>query len=211
MFVAPPAETEAVRAHYQAARADDGYLMNLERLWSWRLEVHEAFAAARRALVERTSLSPRERAVVVCATVSEMGDAYCSLAWGARLAREAGADAAARVLAGEEPPALTDRERELARWARRVVEDACTTTPADVDSLRAAGLSEQEIVDATMLIGFRVAFSTVNDALGARPDRELAEAAPPEVLRAVSFGRPVDGAPLPRDVDSAASPPRWHR
>jgi hypothetical protein len=36
-----------------------------------------------------------------------------------------------------------------------------------------------------------VAFALVNDALGARPDAQLRTAAPPEVLAAVTFGRPV--------------------
>lgn len=86
------------------------------------------------------------------------------------------------------------RERALARWARRIVADANATTPADVTELEAAGLSHQEIADATIFVAFRTAFSSVNDALGASPDRELAEAAPEPVRRAVSFGRPVDGA-----------------
>jgi hypothetical protein len=52
-------------------------------------------------------------------------------------------------------------------------------------------LSEQEIFEATVFIAFRLAFSTVNDALGARPDWQLAAAASPEVRDAVTFGRPT--------------------
>jgi len=37
---------------------------------------------------------------------------------------------------------------------------------------------------------WRMAFSTVNDALGAQPDAQLAAAAPVPVLAAVSYGRP---------------------
>jgi hypothetical protein len=36
-----------------------------------------------------------------------------------------------------------------------------------------------------------VAFSTVNDALGAQPDAELAQSLPSEVREAVTYGRPV--------------------
>jgi hypothetical protein len=42
-----------------------------------------------------------------------------------------------------------------------------------------------------LFVGLRVAFSTVNDALGARPDRELHAALPAEIRDAVTFGRPV--------------------
>ncbi|MBB5774982.1 hypothetical protein [Nonomuraea jabiensis] len=37
----------------------------------------------------------------------------------------------------------------------------------------------------------RIAFSTVNDALGARPDAALRSTAPRSVLEAVTFGRPI--------------------
>jgi hypothetical protein len=43
----------------------------------------------------------------------------------------------------------------------------------------------------TLYVALRIAFSTVNDALGARPDRRLVEAAPAAVHDAVSYGRPT--------------------
>jgi len=39
-----------------------------------------------------------------------------------------------------------------------------------------------------------VAFSTVNDALGARPDAQILDLAPQAVLDAVDYGRPVGDA-----------------
>jgi hypothetical protein len=69
------------------------------------------------------------------------------------------------------------------------VRDPNATTSADVDRLRGAGLSDGEIFDATAFVALRLAFSTVNDALGALPDVQLADAAPPSVREAVDFGR----------------------
>jgi hypothetical protein len=43
-----------------------------------------------------------------------------------------------------------------------------------------------------MLIALRLAFSTINDGIGARPDRELGESDPAQVRAAVTWGRPVD-------------------
>ena len=189
MFVDTPREDERVREHYRRARAADGYVMNLERLWGWRPDVLDLFTAARTKLGEQTSLSPRERAVLVCATARALGDSYCALAWGKRLADATDAATAGRLLATGDAPALTARERALVAWTRRVVEDPNGTWSEDVAALRRAGLSEQEIVDATVFVAFRLAFATVNDALAAEPDAELVEAAPPEVRRAVTFGR----------------------
>ena len=57
---------------------------------------------------------------------------------------------------------------------------AARVASCDVDELRAAGLSDQEIFEATVFCALRLAFSTVNNALGVRPDWQVAAAAPPD-------------------------------
>ncbi|MDN4176011.1 hypothetical protein QWY28_23905, partial [Nocardioides sp. SOB77] len=66
------------------------------------------------------------------------------------------------------------------------------TTPEDVERLRDVGLGDAEIVAATVYVATRLAFSTVNGARGARPGAGLRDAAPPEVLDAVTWGRPIE-------------------
>ena len=61
---------------------------------------------------------------------------------------------------------LSAAERALADWARRVTDDPNATTAADLDELRAAGYDDRQIVAITLFVGLRIAFSTVNDALG---------------------------------------------
>lgn len=194
MFLQVPPDDPATAALYRCDLESDGYVMNLTRLWAWRPDVCDAFVGARQKLLASSSLSVRERAVIVCASVATLGDSYCSLAWGKRLADAADAETAAAVLRAGGDGRLDAREKALAEWSRKVVRSPNATTAADVQGLRAAGLSEREIFEATALVAFRVAFSTVNDALGARPDRQLAEAAPPAVRAAVSYGRSVDEA-----------------
>jgi uncharacterized peroxidase-related enzyme len=166
-----------------------GFIMNLSRAWAWRPDVYEAFAALRSQLSSQSTLSPRELAVMVCAMAGTLGDAYCSLAWGGKLAQAASDETAARVLQGRDDDSLTPRESALATWARRVATDPNGTTAVEVQSLRDHGLAEREIFEATVFIALRLAFSTVNDALGALPDSALIQAAPPAVRSAVSFGR----------------------
>jgi hypothetical protein len=38
-------------------------------------------------------------------------------------------------------------------------------------------------------VALRLAFSTINDALGAQPDAQLTQSLPPEVREAVTYGR----------------------
>jgi uncharacterized peroxidase-related enzyme len=191
MFLKTPPDSDATSAFYRGTLEAEGFVMNFSRLWAWRPQTCDAFSDLRGQLMSKTSLSPRERAVLIAATAASVGDAYCSLAWGTKLAAESDPSTAAAVLRGSGDDALGARESALANWARKVASDANATVAADVDALRAVGLSEQEIFDATALIAFRVAFTTVNDALGARPDWQLADAAPPAVREAVNYGRAV--------------------
>src|SRR5262245_32822886 len=139
MFVATPESTAAAEKIYQSSADAHGYTMNLTRAWAWRPDVFEGFAALRTQLTKGSSLSKREIAVIVCATASQLGDAYCSLAWGKNLAAESSGAAAAAVLAARSAGELSARDLALATWARKVVKDPNRTTQADVDALRAAG------------------------------------------------------------------------
>ena len=195
MFLKTPPEDSATAALYKEDLDGDGYVMNLTRLWAWRPDVARAFVDLRKVLMGSSSLSARERAVIVCGAVSTLGDSYCALAWGKRLADAGSAAMAASVLRSGDPPELSARESALLAWSRAVVRSPNATKATDVERLLSAGLSEREIFEATALIAFRVAFSTVNDALGARPDQPLAAAAPAMVREAVTYGRSVSEPP----------------
>ena len=134
-------------------------------------------------------LDARARALLVTACASTMGDSYCSLAFGSQLAREAGDHVAAAVILDQDT-VLSPEERTLVRWARQVSRDPSATTAADVDSLRALGYQDRQIFAITLFVALRLAFSTVNDALGATPDAQLNERVPAAVRSAVTFGRP---------------------
>jgi uncharacterized peroxidase-related enzyme len=193
----PPSSDDSLRL-YDGQRAEDGYVWNVTRLWCWRPDVFEGFAQLRSKLMSGSALGERDWAVLVTATAAALGDSYCSFAWAPKLARLSDAETAANVIRGvERPPGLSAREAALAAWARALVRDPNRTSPADVDGLRGAGLGDREIFEASAFVAFRLAFSTVNDALGAGPDRQLAAAAPAAVRDAVAYGRPPGAEPSP--------------
>ncbi len=195
MFIARPEDTAETRRVYEGSAASRGFVMNLTRAWAWRPELLEGMNALGNQLARGSTLSKRELALLVCAMAAELGDSYCSLAWGRTLAQEAGADLAASVIKNVGCEELTARDRALSAWARRLVRDPNSTTASDVQALRHAGLAEREIFEATVFVALRLAFSTVNDALGIAPDRELVDQAPAPVQDAIDFGR----KPQPRE------------
>lgn len=189
----PPASVDRDEL-YEVERADEGYVGNLTRLWAWRPDVMNAFAQARAVLQQSWSLTDTDRAVLVAATAQARRDSYCALAWGTVLAELVGVELARDVLSGR-MDGLPSRHRALARWAAGVVTDPNALTAADVDDLRQAGLDDRAIFEATAFVAFRLAFSTVNDALAAEPDAQLAATAPAPVRKAVSYGRRPSSSP----------------
>jgi hypothetical protein len=115
---------------------------------------------------------------------------------GTKLAEEADPRLAAGVLSGDDSE-LSAPERAMAAWARQVARDPNATDARDVRALRDAGYSDADIFAMTVYVALRMAFSTVNDALGARPDAEFTAVAPAAVLDAVTYGRPVAASPPP--------------
>ena len=186
--MAAPPLTEEMTAVYEEDIASDGYVNNATRAWGWRPDLMTAFQDLRNDVVASSKLSPREVAVMVAATAAARGDSYCSLAWGTKLANLSDAATAAQVIRGDHAN-LSSREAALARWSRQVLHDPNATTQADIDRLRSVGFSDREILEATTWIAFRLAFSTINDAVGAVPDAQLVENAPGPVRQAVSYGR----------------------
>lgn len=189
MFIETPKASEASERIFAASAKSMGFVMNLTKAWAWRPDIFDDFAVLRSQLTSSSTLTKRDQAVIVCATASELGDSYCSLAWGKTLAAEAGPAVAAAVISGTSEQSLAARDRALAGWARKVVADPNGTTPTDIEKMRAIGFTDREIFEATTFIAFRLAFSTVNDALGVQPDWQLAESVDPEVRKAVTFGR----------------------
>lgn len=191
MFLAEPPATPPVEALHQASAADMGFTMNLVRLWAWRPELYKAFVALRLDLMKDSALDRRDLAAIVCATAAQRRDGYCALAYGLQMSQMAGPEAAAALASGGDDAALTQRDRALARWSAQVARDPNATTAADVQALRDAGLDERAIFDATLLAALRLAFTSVNAALGVQPDAQLRARAPAELAAAVNYGRPT--------------------
>jgi alkylhydroperoxidase family enzyme len=189
-FLATPEPTAEVQSLYDADVEQVGYVMNLSRLWAHQPIMHSGLFDLIGRAARAAGLTFRQRGILILACASAAGDAYCSLAWGKKLADVADADVAASVLRGDDD-GLDLRERALARWARKIARHANTTEAHDVQALRDAGYDDAQILAITTFVALRVAFLTVNDALGSQPDRELGETAPASVRNAVTYGRPV--------------------
>jgi uncharacterized peroxidase-related enzyme len=191
-FLSDPPPSPEARALYDEDLEDGGYVWNVSRLWAHQPETLKRLFELMSQAFTPSGLTFRQRGILVTAAASALGDSYCSLAWGGKLGQASDAATAAGVLNGSDT-GLTDQEKALAAWARKVATDPNATTPADVQALRDAGLDDGQIFAITSFVALRLAFSTINDSLGAQPDAQLARSLPQEVREAVTYGRPAAG------------------
>ncbi len=189
-FLKEPPVSPHVQALYDEDLADDGYVGNVSRLWAHQPDTLKRLFGLMSQAFTPSGFTFRERGILVTAAASALGDSYCSLAWGGKLGEASDAAVAAGVLNGSDA-GLTDQEKAMAAWARKVARDPNATTPADIQALRDSGLDDGQIFAITALVALRLAFSTINDSLGAQPDAQLAMSVPREVREAVTYGRPV--------------------
>ncbi len=187
-FLEAPSVTSEAQALFDEDVAEGGYVMNVTRLWAHNPPLVSGLFDLMGQAVANQELSFRQRGVLVAACASTLGDSYCALGWGAKLAGASDPDTAAAVIRGSDE-GLSDEERALAAWTRKVASGPNLTTIQDIDDLRSAGFSESQIFAVTTFVALRLAFSTVNDALGVGPDTELLTTAPRAVVNAVRFGR----------------------
>jgi alkylhydroperoxidase family enzyme len=97
------------------------------------------------------------------------------------------------VAALVDEPANDPVDRAVMAFARQIALGADTVTQADVDALKALGLTDADVLDVALAAAARAFFSKTLDATGTPPD--AAYTTLPEVLReALTVGRPIEQA-----------------
>ena len=71
---------------------------------------------------------------------------------------------------------LSPRQRALCDFAEKATRAPADARPADLDALRAQGLSDRDILDAVQVISYFNYINRVADALGVDPEPEMREA-----------------------------------
>jgi uncharacterized peroxidase-related enzyme len=192
-FLQEPTVSAEVQALFDEDREEDGYVGNATRLWAQQPGTLRQLFGLMSEAFDPSGLSIRQRGILVTAAASALGDSCCSLAWGGKLAKASDATVAAGVITGSDT-GLTGQEKAMAAWARKVTRDPNATGPADIQALRDSGLDDGQVFAITAFVALRLAFATVNDALGCLPDTELVRSLPQEVRDAVTHGRPAPEA-----------------
>ena len=174
---------------YVSEREAFGYLPNFSQGFSLRPAVYAAWRQLNGAIKQEMDLRRYELATVAAAR--RLRSSYCMLAHGSVLADKfLGPDAVRTLVTDHRAAELSDVEVAVMDLADKVAGDATTVEQADIDRLRAAGLSDAEILDVVLAAAARSFFSKTLDALGIAPDAKFAGLDPP-LRDALTVGRPI--------------------
>jgi uncharacterized peroxidase-related enzyme len=186
----PGAAHPEVARLFEADRARQGYVANYTKVFALRPGVYDAWARLNTTIKRGMDLRRYELATLAAAR--QLRSSYCALAHGTQL-RDRFHDAATvqRIVTDHRSAGLDATDVSIMDFAAKVAADATSVTDADVESLRRHGLSDVEIFDVALAAAARCFFSTVLDAVGARPDHQYRDTVEPELQLALTVGRPI--------------------
>ena len=167
----PPEQANGeVKAHYDGAIAEDGYLQNQELLFGLNPAAKSAWRGMVQAITARTDR--RRYELVTLAAANELRCRYCVSAHASVLLESDIFDRAqveAITRDYRTADCLTPAEVAIMAFAQKLTVDANRITPDDVDGLRTHGLTDEEIFDVTW--PRRRAISTARSSMPWAPSR----------------------------------------
>ena len=185
----PPAQAAGeTRAMYERQQSTYGYVPNYAKVFGHRPEVMVRWG---RLLAEiRRPMDDRLFELATFAAAFELKNTACSLAHGQQLARLINDDSVQALANGEFTDSITDAEKAVTLFSRKVARDASSVNQEDVDSLKQQGFSDAEIFDIATTVAGRSFLTRILDALGVQPDVTAMEM--DEGFRnALTVGRPI--------------------
>ncbi|HEY1976263.1 MAG TPA: peroxidase-related enzyme [Candidatus Baltobacteraceae bacterium] len=176
-FGEPPEDRlpDDIRAIYEANRAKIGFVPNVFRAYARRPEHFRAFMGYHDVLMKgEGGLSRAEREAIVVAVSSENRCQYCLTAHGAAL-RILGKDpiVAEQIANNWRTADLSPRLRAILSFASRVNEPAFAASDEEIEALRAAGLSDDDVWDVAAIAAFFGFSNRMAGLMDMRPNPEF--------------------------------------
>jgi uncharacterized peroxidase-related enzyme len=193
MLIRPetPAAVEQEVADWNARQeASWGFMPNYAAAFASRPDVASAWGALNGAISK--GMDRRRYEIATIAAARQLRSTYCTAAHSMFLRDEVGDEQSMTSLVNAPDGAGLDAtDRAIVAFARKVADDASSIEQGDVDALRDAGLSDNEITDVVFAAAARSFFTKVLDGLGVQADFELGEKFDPAVRDQLVVGRPI--------------------
>ncbi|MFB6267383.1 MAG: peroxidase-related enzyme [Halodesulfurarchaeum sp.] len=163
-----------VRERIETETEEAGFTPNVFEAFAYKPEHFRPFFQYHDALVEETPLDRAEVEMLVV-TVSGINDClYCVVAHGALCRIYAGDPQLADQLATNYRAAdLSDRHRAMLEFAEKLTREPGQIEDADLDALREAGFSQEEIWDIASVVAVFNLSNRMAQVVDMRPNEEF--------------------------------------
>ncbi|MBB3018632.1 putative peroxidase-related enzyme [Microvirga lupini] len=160
--------TGRVAEIYERQREQLGFVMDAAKCFTTRPDLLPVYTDFSDKIRAGFSLGLREWRLITLIAAKHIPSTYCSQVYSRQLIADLGSKEA--VLAVQEDfrsAGLPEKDVEMLSYAEKVAKDASHISEADIERLRAAGFSDQQICDIALCAAFRCFVSRFFDATGA--------------------------------------------
>jgi uncharacterized peroxidase-related enzyme len=169
--VAEQEATGKVAEIYRELKKNFGFLMEADQCWTTRPDLLPLFEEFFGAVKSGFSLGVREWRLITLIAAKHVPSTYCSYVYGRLLAGDLGSKEAVIAIHRDFRNAgLSDKEVAMLAYAEKIAKDASQVSKADIDRLRQAGFTDQQICDIALCASLRCFMSRFYDAVGASPE-----------------------------------------
>ena len=181
MFIKTIAPNEAsgdIAALYDAEIASMGQVMQATQCWSARPDMILPIETLLHQMRDGFSLGLLNFRLITFIAAKHIPSSYCSHVYFRALSGMIGREQALAVQMDYRTAGLSAQQVEMLAYAEQITRDASRITQADIDRLRAIGLSDLNIADIALAAAFRNFMSRYFDAVGASVEADFLDPDP---------------------------------
>lgn len=193
MFITPVPEPDAdgiIGEIYQSEKDRWGFLPEFVSVFSHHPEAYQAWLGLATTLYSGMDRRRCELATLAATRVFE--STCCAVAHGKMLRDNFfTSDDVVKIAIDHREAGLDEIDVAIMDFAEKVASEPASVTEDDVAALRAHSLSDREIFDVVFAVAVRAFFATLIESLGVTAEEPLARSLEPDLLDALTYGRPA--------------------
>lgn len=186
--IEPAEATGKIAEIYDAEIASMGQVMQATQCWSARPDMLAPIEHLLHQMRDKFSLGLLNFRLITFVAAKHVPSSYCSHVYFKSLSSMIGRDQALSVQQDYRDAGLTPQQVEMLSYAEQITRDASKITAAEIDRLRAVGLSDLNIADIALAASFRNFMSRYFDAVGASVEDQFLDA-DPQVRAQMAVGK----------------------
>ncbi len=171
--IEPPEAKGEVASIYAREMAATGRVMEATQCLSARPDILAPVEHLLHQIRDGFSLGLTNFRLITLVAAKYVPSSYCSHVYFKALSGMIGREQALAVRRDYRNAGLTAQQVAMLAYAEQITVDASRITEADIDNLRAVGLTDRNIADVALAASFRNFLSRYFDAVGARTEPEF--------------------------------------